>query len=1260
VKIEKSFFNRFFLFLLFFYYGFASGYAPPKKQNLQPKYPYKYIPGEIIIKLTADSSPNNQHLAKINSATPIDMSNAVHIFPQTQSASLLKTVTRSNLSTIYKVQVEKNTSIPQLCARLENSELVEYAEPNYLLPVEAVPNDSLWAEMWHLRQVQAPDAWDISKGDSSVVIAIIDTGVDWDHPDLASSIWKNPDEVLDGTDTDNNGYIDDIRGWDFVERVTDYKAGEDGIKADNNPMDFDGHGTFVAGVAGASTNNNIGISSLSWGNKIMPVRAGYNALSGGYIVLEYAAKAFKYAADNGADVINLSTSSSQLIVDAARYAYEKGVIITKSAGNDRSADPDPLELEPYVLSTAAVNASDQKAGYSDFGRWVKVAAPGGEYNNGGGLKSTFFDDHYRIRQGTSHAAPNVAALAGLLKSHNPEYSASDVIFQITETADDIDFLNPAYAGLVGSGRINAYRALTEQANPKPDLAYSSILVDDLTGGNGDGRLNSGESANLSIVLSNFWGDAENLTAILESDNPVLQVQKSNGSYEFIPGISDFNNNTGSNINDNFQLGVIGNVLPQMAPMRLTLTGTNGYNQTVPISLPVNPSVLLVDDDGNEDFEKYYHTALKGLHCAYEEWNVFTNGSPATMLENYDTVIWFCGLTGEKTATLTTSDRTALRTFLDNGGQLFISGQDIGWDLCDAGTSDNQFSTSNGESKNFYENYLFAKYLNDDTNKRNISGFPGDPISDLLSFTIDTPGNGYEYPSEISALDQALPVFKYNAGEIAAIRYAGTSRIVYFAFGGIESIMDSDLRTEVLGRVLLWLNGIYVFHGPLPNTDDTKAPYSVSAYIETGHKEISKSSLYWKLTDDENYHIVDMEMGEQNIYAADIPAQPAGTIWYGIVLHLDDDTFAPFIFYSFKITPDTKPPTIVSVTKPASPFEKSQLFFSTTVTDDLHQDDLKVHMDYSVLNGLENSVEMGPLEMDSVFSAIIPEFYYYGDTLVFTITANDGSPNQNKTTITDSLIVGLETFENGLEAWSVESGNWGLDNSLKKSGEYSLNDSPLSEINAGMVSVINLLNPLDFSESKKASLSFWAQTSFRVKKDVGYVEISANGGTDWTTHEKIRSSSTDWKKYNINLDQYVGSDSAYLRFRLETNSELTFDATGWYIDNVQVLETKNETGIDTFDSEIPDKYYLSQNYPNPFNPTTRFEFGLPSNEHVEIIVYNTLGQFVKKLADQHYAAGQHIVNWNATNYAENVVPVGIYWVRIKINDFVKLRKIAYIK
>ncbi|NIA29443.1 MAG: S8 family serine peptidase, partial [Actinobacteria bacterium] len=250
--------------ILLFSFLASNLHAADKKAVLHPAHRWSYLPGEILVKFK--SVPDNARLTiERNFLVPFAVKSIQPLFPHIQKKRLSKIGAPTELEKLFKVVVASDADIEILCRALQKSVTIEYAEPNYLFPVEAVPNDSLYSQLFQLPQIHAPEAWDVAKGDSSVVIAIIDTGVDWDHPDLAASIWRNKDEVEDGTDSDGNGFIDDIRGWDFVSGITDVPAGEDGIRQDNNPMDFDGHGTFVAGMAAATTNNGIGISSISWG-----------------------------------------------------------------------------------------------------------------------------------------------------------------------------------------------------------------------------------------------------------------------------------------------------------------------------------------------------------------------------------------------------------------------------------------------------------------------------------------------------------------------------------------------------------------------------------------------------------------------------------------------------------------------------------------------------------------------------------------------------------------------------------------------------------------------------------------------------------------------------------------------------------------------------------------------------------------------------------------------------------------------------------
>jgi len=346
---------------------------------------------------------------------------------------------------------------------------VEKVEPNYLIPLQEAPqvfpeDPYFHAYQWSLHNtgqtggpedadVDAPEAWEIEQGRPEVVMAIIDTGIDYDHPDLGANIWENTAEIegVDGTDDDGNGFMDDTMGWDFVDE-------------DNDPRDAHGHGSHVAGIAGAVANNGLGIAGLAWNCRIMPVRAGN---SEGVFTSEHAAEAIIYAAENKANVINLSWGGYEkisLIDDAMTFATDRGALICAAAGNDDSSDLiyPAAYRNNAVIAVGATDDEDRKAVFSNYGDWVHVSAPGdgpaiGE-SSLRGIYSTYLNGGYRQLRGTSMATPHVGAAAALLFSHFPDISAIEVKTRIMRSADVLSDLSGKN---ITSGRLNAYRALTE-------------------------------------------------------------------------------------------------------------------------------------------------------------------------------------------------------------------------------------------------------------------------------------------------------------------------------------------------------------------------------------------------------------------------------------------------------------------------------------------------------------------------------------------------------------------------------------------------------------------------------------------------------------------------------------------------------------------------------------------------------------------------------------------------------------------------------
>ena len=336
-------------------------------------------------------------------------------------------------------------------SRLQAHSLVEWAEPNYLLDLDFTPDDPYYAssQSHHMLNMEMEAAWDLSLGEPSVVIAIIDTGIDFAHSDLAGGIWTNPDEVPEnGLDDDHNGYLDDVHGWDFIEE-------------DNWPQDMHGHGTHVSGIAAARINNGLGIAGMAGQATIMPLGIFHPAGFGTYADL---IEAIIYATDNGAQIINMSlgaVSYSRGEEAAVNYAWEHGVVVVAAAGNNNNDAVHYPAAHDNVLAVSSVTASDTRSSFSSYGDFVDLAAPGSS------VMSCRRGNSYGRMSGTSMASPHVAGLAALICSRNPTLTNGEVRQILENSADDLGEVG--WDRYYGHGRINGRRALEATPLPTPPV-----------------------------------------------------------------------------------------------------------------------------------------------------------------------------------------------------------------------------------------------------------------------------------------------------------------------------------------------------------------------------------------------------------------------------------------------------------------------------------------------------------------------------------------------------------------------------------------------------------------------------------------------------------------------------------------------------------------------------------------------------------------------------------------------------------------------
>lgn len=356
----------------------------------------------------------------------------------------------------------------------------------WLIPYMAVaqtPNDPLLDRLWYLDQIHAPEAWEKTTGHDGVVVAVLDSGVDLGHPDIEGNLWLNEDETPgNGLDDDGNGYADDVRGWDFVDRDADPNP-EDAVPFDPSAVS---HGTLVAGIIGAVGNNAEGIAGINWDVRIMPLRILNRQGTGGE---EDAIRAINYALDNGADVINMSFTGYNISTPfshAVKKAYDRGVVFVAAVGNDGDNGRANLNREPifpaclkgaldddWVIGVAATTATDEKAGFSNWGRTcTDLAAPGVEifgtsfYNP----DNAFFDERYTgFWQGTSTAAPMVSGSAALLLSRFPTLTPAQVKVILQLAVDPVKTKGTAWFGELGPGRVNVARAMEFAAAYAPPI-----------------------------------------------------------------------------------------------------------------------------------------------------------------------------------------------------------------------------------------------------------------------------------------------------------------------------------------------------------------------------------------------------------------------------------------------------------------------------------------------------------------------------------------------------------------------------------------------------------------------------------------------------------------------------------------------------------------------------------------------------------------------------------------------------------------------
>lgn len=504
----------------------------------------RFVPDQIIVNYKDGQSPEELLLAgkENESSSLVTALSEIGVVSQKK----LFTTGSTLIGNYYVLSLKKGVNIPDAYQKIARIPQVKNAAPDYILKIQEVPNDPYFPNMWNLKLIRMESAWNIMKTNSKVTIAVVDTGVDYDHEDLTGTVLK----------------------------------GKNFIKGNNDPMDDQGHGTHVAGIIGAITNNAIGGSGVSWGAKILAVKA---CDKNGDCSTSNVSRAIQYAVDSNVKIINVSIagagSCNGTYNDTLAYAVKKGALVIAAAGNGNNGDGIGVNASTQipagcnnVLAVGAVSANDSRSPFSNYGDKVEIAAPGGvgPCSMPTCILSTSLNNGYTLRSGTSMAAPQVSGVAALIQANNSSLSMQRVRSCLTTGGDTIQTDKPI--GL----RLNALQSLQLCSqlirNPTPTIRQqtgSSISGTAYIDKNGNRRLDTTEKpfSGAQIVLSGLVSDSA--------------ISNSKGKYIFaalMPGLYTLS------------LTVGGKSVGE--PVDITLSGqgeTVQYDFPVPVNLTVIPT-----------------------------------------------------------------------------------------------------------------------------------------------------------------------------------------------------------------------------------------------------------------------------------------------------------------------------------------------------------------------------------------------------------------------------------------------------------------------------------------------------------------------------------------------------------------------------------------------------------------------------------------------------------------------------------------------
>ena len=1106
------------------------------------------------------------------------------------------------------------------------------------------PQPSHQSQPWdNIAYIGAKQVWQqYGLTGNGIRIGGLDTGVDIGHPDIAGKMVTN--------NPANPTYPG---GWAEFD-------GNGNIIPGSVPHDSDQHGTHTSGtmIGGSASGWAIGVApgaKLMHGLVIPGGSGSFTQVAGG---MEWIIDPDNNPnTDDGADVVNMSLGATgtftQMIAPTDNMVLA-GVFPSFSIGNSgpgASTTGSPGNV-PSAYGVGATDLNDVIASFSSRGpvTWnsppyvgtytkpdisapgvaIFSTVPGGEWEHSGW-------------NGTSMAAPHVAGTVALMRQANPSLTVDAIKQILAQTSLDL-----GAAGMdntYGHGRVNAFAAVSAA------LAGVGTLNGTVTSSAGGSPVDGARVRIVETGQQVFTDASGHYTLKLVAGTHTVEVSRFGYQTHTTPGVVIVADETATlnvaltqlpsgaiagTVRDSGTLaGVAASISVKLAGNVVLNAATNPTTGAYSITLPVgtydltfNPTfpypltnrngivvtqsatttvdvllepaeVLLVDDDAGDGYETFYQQAIVAAGRSYLTINTAPSAADMNMFE---AVVWLTG--DDYTTTLTSADEAAIAAFLDGGGRLFISGQDIGYDI---------------NASPFFANYLRADYVQDDVALGAVDGNPASAVGTGFAFDIKggTGANNQAYAEELDPINGGLSAFFYDASVpeatassnamtkqsvgghaitssgTAAITYEGVYRLVYFGFG-FEAIAQAGDRTAVMDRVLDWLQGFpEVVHTPLGDTEDTTNPYTVKAVITSDHFALAPATLAVVYSADggADVTVAMASTGVPDEYQANIPAQPIDTdvAYYITASDVEGHTTvhplgAPGLRHTFSVASDTEAPTIVHAPLSDTNDLTGPYEIEATVTDNIGIE--AVYLLYSKNGGLYHRQRMVPPDpVQPLYVGQIPGPTQVGDQFDYYILAMDESYSGNVTrhpasgahhfTIVEEFVWDFEDDDGGfIPAGTGAAGNiwqWGIPTSGPNAAHSGVKlwatilggNYPNSANSTLTMPSIQIA-----ADRPYALFSFWHWYNMENEFDGGNVKVSTDGGATFSLltpaggYDGISRSTTagipsqpvftniheSWQQEVFDLSAYAGQN---VIIRLHFGSDGSVVRSGWYVDDFRL-------------------------------------------------------------------------------------------------------------